>query len=253
MNVSAVLVTRGNVDMEPILESLPPAWERVIWNNAGQVHRYTPSGRAWPERGPSYEFTNDGIVTEPCTDLAVYGRYAAIDHATHDLIYVQDDDVIVEDPQALVRAHDELYHAECVCNCPGGPRPRAFRSVACNCGAWPTPIVCNMPPEFRHEFYEHHALVGFGAVFLRDAFPISLGRFVTHLGTSRAMRTLADEEGRAWFMRTCDIPFTFFGRRELVSVPKQNLEHAEAPDRMYRQPTHVAERNRMLDLCRSGA
>lgn len=71
--VSACLVTRGDVDLTPILDTLPYE-DIVVWNNS--------------ER----------------TDLGIYGRYAAIQHAKHDIIYTQDDDV-------LVTCHDQLADA----------------------------------------------------------------------------------------------------------------------------------------------
>lgn len=64
--ISACLVTRGDVDLTPILWSLPPQWEAIIWNN---------------------RFEDE--------DLAVYGRYAAISRARFDRIYVQDDDCVL--------------------------------------------------------------------------------------------------------------------------------------------------------------
>ena len=73
MKISACLVTRGDVDMTPILESLPFD-DIVVWNNK--------------ERD----------------DLGIYGRYAAIAHAKHRVIYTQDDDV-------LVSCFDELQDA----------------------------------------------------------------------------------------------------------------------------------------------
>ena len=63
MNVSAVIVTRGDVDLTPVLNSIPID-DIVIWNNA--------------ERH----------------DMCVYGRYAAIDECKHKYIYTQDDDAI---------------------------------------------------------------------------------------------------------------------------------------------------------------
>jgi FkbM family methyltransferase len=69
--VSAVLVTRGNVDMQPILDTLPYD-DVVIWNNA-----------------------------ERPRDMKPYGRYLAMDEAKHDIVYFQDDDV-------LFTAHDKL-------------------------------------------------------------------------------------------------------------------------------------------------
>lgn len=72
--VSAVIVTRGNVDLAPILETLPYP-EVVIWNNAER------------ER-----------------DLKTYGRYVAFGEVSNDVVYTQDDDVIFT-------AHDELLAA----------------------------------------------------------------------------------------------------------------------------------------------
>lgn len=63
-NVSCVLVTRGDIDLTPVLDSLPFD-DVIVWNNA-----------------------------ERCADLKVYGRYAALGEAKHDLIYTQDDDAI---------------------------------------------------------------------------------------------------------------------------------------------------------------
>ena len=76
MNVTACLVTRGNVDMQPILDSIPDEWEKIVWNNA--------------ERD----------------DLGIYGRYAAIAEATHDVIVTQDDDLIVTCWEQLLEAYE---------------------------------------------------------------------------------------------------------------------------------------------------
>jgi hypothetical protein len=75
MNISACLVTRGDVDITTILNSLPFD-DVVVWNNK-----------------------------ERDEDLACYGRFAAIAEAKHDIIYVQDDDLMVPIP-ALVKAYD---------------------------------------------------------------------------------------------------------------------------------------------------
>lgn len=75
--VSACLVTRGDVDLQPIIDSLPFT-DIVVWNNA--------------ERGQ---------------DLQCYGRYAAIAEAKHEIIYQQDDDLIV--PAAALLTH---YHPD---------------------------------------------------------------------------------------------------------------------------------------------
>lgn len=65
--VSAVLVTRGDCDLSEITDSIRFAGieDIVVWDNA--------------VRG----------------DLGIYGRYAAIAEAKHDVIVTQDDDVLV--------------------------------------------------------------------------------------------------------------------------------------------------------------
>jgi hypothetical protein len=70
--VSAVIVTRGDVDLSPVLDSLPFE-DVVVWDNARR------------ER-----------------NLGVYGRYAAIAEAKNDVIYAQDDDCVLEDFDALL-------------------------------------------------------------------------------------------------------------------------------------------------------
>lgn len=73
-DVSAVLVTRGDVDLTPIIESLPYS-EIVIWDNSTRM-----------------------------VDYGVFGRYVAIGEATRPLVYFQDDD-------CLVNCHEELLAA----------------------------------------------------------------------------------------------------------------------------------------------
>ena len=78
MKVSACLITRGDVDMEPILATLPYD-EVLIWD--GTVERDEHPG--------------------------TFGRYELMREAKHDVIYTQDDD-------CLFRHHDQLqqeWHA----------------------------------------------------------------------------------------------------------------------------------------------
>ena len=70
-DVSAIIVTRGNVSLDPILETLPYD-DVIVWDNSKHEH-----------------------------DLKIFGRYAAIPRAKHSVVYWQDDDVIFT-------AHDEL-------------------------------------------------------------------------------------------------------------------------------------------------
>lgn len=75
MDVSAVLVTRGDVDIDPIVASLPFD-DIIVWDNSKRTH-----------------------------DWQCYGRFAAIEEARHDLIYTQDDDCLCP-AQALADAYD---------------------------------------------------------------------------------------------------------------------------------------------------
>ena len=99
--VTACLVTRGDVDMTPVIGSLPPEWPVVVWDNSRKAQ-----------------------------DWAVYGRYAATYEAESDLIYVQDDDCLVSDPRALVALWHEWSDRRggavdhVVCN-----MPQEFRHV----------------------------------------------------------------------------------------------------------------------------
>jgi hypothetical protein len=83
--VSAVIVTRGDVDLNPILETLPYD-EVIVWDNS----------------------TKD-------EDAKTFGRYLAMEETSHNVVYFQDDDVIFT-------AHDELLAAyepgQVTCNMP---------------------------------------------------------------------------------------------------------------------------------------
>ncbi len=110
MRVAACLVTRGNVPMDDIIESLPEEWEVVVWDNSKR------------------------------DDLGVYGRYAAIELTDAELIFVQDDDCVLE--------------------------PAAFDTLQDQSEFWPTGLHSNMPDRFR-QHYPDSCLVGFGAIFHR--------------------------------------------------------------------------------------
>lgn len=72
--VTACLVTRGDVDMTAIIASLPYD-DVIVWDNSRREN------------------------------LRTYGRYAAIAEAANDVIYVQDDDHILHDHQGLLAAY----------------------------------------------------------------------------------------------------------------------------------------------------
>lgn len=70
--VSAVLVTRGNVDLAPIIEALPYD-EVIVWDNSKRLY-----------------------------NLGVMGRFAAIAETTRPYVYTQDDDCIILDHHDLL-------------------------------------------------------------------------------------------------------------------------------------------------------
>ena len=229
---TAVLVTRGDVDLTEIRHSLDACEsidEIVIWDNANGMSRWS-----------------DGEQTafRAAEDLAVYGRYAGIAWATNPLIYVQDDDCLHQ-PEGITKII-ETWDAR------DANDPTALLCVhvddmlAVSNGEH---VVCNMPANFRHSFYQKHALVGFGACFHRDAPARAFGR-----------AKLTWREGDSWpptdltqlvspsFNRTCDIVFTALTPRVLVDVAYQDMPWASAENRMWKQGDHREERGRMLDL-----
>lgn len=74
-DVSAVLVTRGNVDLAPILATLPYK-DIVIWDNSKRE------------------------------DLKVFGRYLALHEIKNEIVYFQDDDVIFTEHQRLLDLYE---------------------------------------------------------------------------------------------------------------------------------------------------
>ena len=225
VNVSAIIVTRGDLaraEFHPIIASFPEGFckELLIWENTGTLWRYESNGyfiRSWAEQ-----------ITE-VPDLAVYGRYAAIEHARGDLIYVQDDDMLHK-PEGIQEIVDQWYETEAINQAEHVEDPLDF-------------VVCNMPANFRHSFYQEHALVGFGACFHRSLPEEAFASFWTGVtfGTIPAVDTDT-------FNRTCDIVFTALTPRVLVDVPYEDMPWASADNRMWKQSTHREERGRMLDL-----
>ena len=103
--VSAVLVTRGDVDLAPILASIDAAGidDVLVYDNS--------------KRG---------------IDLQVYGRYAAINMAKHETIYTQDDDCIAPVAE-LLAAYDGQ---ELLVNVPAGEKPWVAWGAVFKVGAW---------------------------------------------------------------------------------------------------------------------
>lgn len=201
MSVTAIIVTRGNVSLGSLIEPFPDDWQVLVWDNG-----MGELDERW------HAAANWQVLATGLPDRAVYGRYGALAWARHETCYVQDDDCIVSNPAAIVAALPDDQT-----------------------------VVCNMPQEFRHDFYDDHALVGFGCAFHyllpKRAFgawpPFPIGDL--------------DPDGSV-FLRTCDIVFTGLTPRVLVDVPVRLLDYASDPNRMWKQPTHQSERSKVLDI-----
>lgn len=171
--VSAVVVTRGGVDLSEILASLDGMGEVVVWDNSVE------------------------------TDLAVYGRYAAIERCRNDVILAQDDDCVI-DAEKLVRVASQYPL--------GG-------------------IIANMDPG-RWDEYPDSCLVGYGAVFHRGIPQVAFDRFTSY-----------HEVDEHAFRLECDVVFTVLTPHAKVDVGHRNLPWAEDPARaMYLSPRPERDR-----------
>lgn len=91
--VAAVIVTRGDVRLDPILDSLIFP-EVIVWDNSGTLTIDHPAA---------------GRSVRPLPgDLGAYGRYTAAAQAAAPIVYFQDDDCIVapDDQRRLVDSYE---------------------------------------------------------------------------------------------------------------------------------------------------
>jgi len=190
VSVTAIIVTRGDIDLAPIIGQEWPesVHEIIVWDNAKEDR-----------------------------DLAVYGRYAAIERAAHPLIFVQDDDVVF--PKESIE--EIIWQSD---------------SGSAEYGR----LVVNMPANFRHAFYQEHALVGFGSCFHRD---LPRKAFTRFFGGDDESLWRSDQD----FLPRCDLVFTGLTPRTLVDVPYEDLPWASADNRMWKRPSHLEEGRRMLE------
>ena len=186
--------------MTPILASLPSGWEKIVWDN---------------QRGV---YVNGRCVQAIPLDLGPYGRLEGLRrYATHPICYVQDDDVIVSDPEAIV-----------------------WESLTDD-GIPVAIAVCNLPPEFLPH-YPDSAMVGFGACFRRDLPEHAFKRFFSyHHNMSRTDPLFLRESCRV---------FTTLTTRAIISVPKTDMPYASNPNRLWKQPEHIKWREEALNLAR---
>lgn len=97
IKVSACLVTRGNVPMQPIIDTLGWCDEILVWDNRVEI------------------------------DLKVFGRYECVKRASNSVIYWQDDDVIFTEHEKLLAAYDPDYHTA---NNAHGPNTGGYDDLA---------------------------------------------------------------------------------------------------------------------------
>lgn len=169
---TAVVVTRGDLELDDVLAPLAAFDELIVWNNR--------------------------LADE---DSIVYGRYLAAAQARNMVVYVQDDDTIV-DAAAVVDAYEAGK------------------------------VTCNMP-EARRAFYRPTeptgiALVGWGAVFSKER----LGVFLRYFE-----RFPKDE----LFLRECDRVFTALNPLKLIDVEHLQLAAAFRVERMGREERHFQD------------
>ena len=187
--------------MTPILDSLPDEWEVLVWVNGSHLSIWTTG-----------EQTDD----IPVPDLGPHARFAAIEYATHNLIYVQDDDVIVSDPEQIVWESDS-----------GGSEYGR--------------LVCNMPPEFRPH-YPDSAMVGFGAAFHRDLPETAFREFFAHHHNMSRTDPL--------FLRESCRIFTVLTPYALVDVAKTDMPYCSDDNRLWKDIYHIKYREEALGLAR---
>jgi hypothetical protein len=137
----------------------------------------------------------------------VWDRWTAVRRCRNEVIYTQDDDVVVDVPWVL---------AEYV----------------------PDFVTCNMPMDWRPSYKDGIALVGWGAVFSASMVVQAFDRYVDYFRPD--VRGFLDDDV---FRRECDRVFTGLSPLNLIDVPIEHMPWANGDDRMCRRahdPMHGA-------------
>ena len=171
--ITAIILTKGGYPLDDIVDSLQYFDQVIIADNSK---------------------LREG--------LKVYLRYVAAfsETARHNIVYVQDDDALVD-----------------------------VRAVVDQWREYMAPMVCNMPPDRRAEYKRwpgHISLVGWGTIFNRHVVKANLDRFLK--------RWPIDE----LFLRECDRVATYLTPHVDVQVNFKHLERAHGLDRMGREARH---------------
>jgi hypothetical protein len=129
---SAVLVTRGDVDLRPVLDSLAAFSEVLVWDNSRR------------------------------TNFKVLGRYRAALEARNAVVYTQDDDCVVEAAE-VVAAYEG---GKVVCNMPAQKRDE-YKALGCAGIALVGWGAC-FDRELVHRMEPYLQRYGLGELFLRE-------------------------------------------------------------------------------------
>ena len=153
------------------------------------------------------------VADRDLPDLGVYGRYEAIEkYSVNPIVYVQDDDCLLGNPRYLLKKYE------------------------------PGVVTTNIPYAFRSsEPSVFTMLVGFGAIFDRELPSMAFWRF------HKRWPSFAIEEPDV-FRRTSDIIFWALSKTKIVHTPIDLLPNSYAENRMWRQPDHTSERQRVLAM-----
>lgn len=134
----------------------------------------------------------------------VWERWEAVSRCKNDVIYVQDDDAVVDVASVIS-------------------------------GYQPGFVACNMPPDHRRDYPDGIALVGWGCVFDNPcvAEPEDFEPFREYVNNGFAIFPVDDV-----FRRECDRVFTGLSPLKLIDVAIRHLPFAHGDDRMGRELCH---------------
>lgn len=137
--LTAVVVTRGDVELGPILDTLDGFGKLIVWDNSDRM-----------------------------PDSAVYGRYRALARVGSGAVYVQDDDVILP-PESLAALAAGYVPGKIVANVPDRFRPHYPDSCLLGFGAVFDPILPALAfQRFARFHHEPGVLTGGAALVVQE-------------------------------------------------------------------------------------
>lgn len=176
MKITAVVVTKGDRDISQVTDSLSNFDELIVWDNSKAIK-----------------------------DLKVFGRYAAAFIARNDLIYIQDDDCIIDTGKLLDKYESSMHHCY--------------------------DVFSNFPQDRRMEYSGSKiTLVGWGTLFHKNTMKV----FCNYLEANPF-----DD----LFLRECDRVFSYLNTVIHTDVGVTHLPYAFGLDRMGKEDNHHQDFN----------